>query len=53
MWGWNAARRDADTAEADAEAETEHQEAWRAELHARNLEELHEERKQGSGTGGG
>ncbi|KAJ7339127.1 hypothetical protein DFH08DRAFT_964172 [Mycena albidolilacea] len=50
--GWNAARRDTDAAEADAEAETERQEARRAELHVCNLEELHEW-EQGSGTGGG
>ncbi|KAJ7737834.1 hypothetical protein B0H14DRAFT_3611134 [Mycena olivaceomarginata] len=38
--GWNNARRDVDTAEADAEAGAERQEAWRTELHARNLDEL-------------
>jgi hypothetical protein len=48
MRGWNTARRDA-----DADAEAERQEAWRAELHVRNLDELREEREQGSGTGGG
>ncbi|KAJ7846708.1 hypothetical protein B0H14DRAFT_3454199 [Mycena olivaceomarginata] len=52
-WGWNTARRDADAAEADAEAGAERQEAWRAELHACNLDELREEREQGSGMGGG
>ncbi|KAJ7692631.1 hypothetical protein B0H14DRAFT_3662940 [Mycena olivaceomarginata] len=37
----------------DAEAGAERQDAWRAELHVHNLDELHEEREQGSGTGGG
>ncbi|KAJ7884632.1 hypothetical protein B0H14DRAFT_3742246 [Mycena olivaceomarginata] len=51
--GWNAARRDADAVEADTEAGAKHQDPWRAELHARNLDELHEEWEQGSGMGGG
>jgi hypothetical protein len=51
--GWNAARRDADAAEADAEAEAERQDAWRAELHARSLDELRKEREQENGDGWG
>jgi hypothetical protein len=39
--------------EADAEAGDKHQDAWRAKLHVCNLDELHEEREQGSGMDGG
>ncbi|KAJ7348001.1 hypothetical protein DFH08DRAFT_156029 [Mycena albidolilacea] len=50
--GWNTAGRDGD-AEAEAEAEVERKEAWRAELRARNLDELREERERGDGDGWG
>ncbi|KAJ7849633.1 hypothetical protein B0H14DRAFT_3452345 [Mycena olivaceomarginata] len=43
--------KDADAAEADAEAEVEHQDGWRAELRARKLDELREEWERGHGDG--
>ncbi|KAJ7808424.1 hypothetical protein B0H14DRAFT_3762172 [Mycena olivaceomarginata] len=53
-WGWNTAGRDWDAeAEAEAEAEVERREVWAAELRARDLDELREERERGDGTGGG
>ncbi|KAJ7808433.1 hypothetical protein B0H14DRAFT_1515973 [Mycena olivaceomarginata] len=46
--GWNTAGRDGDAeAEAEAEAEVERREVWAAELRARNLDELREERERG------